>query len=57
MRSRQLKVQTFLSWLVNDPQRRADYTVARRKLTKKEQKLYYQKGIVPKDTDAELLED
>ena len=56
MRGRQLKVQTFLSWLVNDPQRRADYTAAKRRLTKKEQKLYHQKGIVPKDTDAELLE-
>jgi len=55
MRSRQLKVQTFLTWLVDDPQRRADYTAARRKLTKKEQKLYHQKGIIPKDTDEELL--
>jgi len=55
MRSRQLKVKTFLTWLVDDPQRRADYTAARRKLTKKEQKLYHQKGIIPKDTDEELL--
>ena len=56
MRSRQLKVQTFLSWLLNEPQRRADYTAAKRKLTKKEQSLYYAKGIIPKDSDAELLE-
>ena len=56
MRSRQLKVQTFLSWLLNEPQRRADYTASRRKLTKKEQRLYYAKGIIPKDSDAELLE-
>jgi len=55
MRSRQLKVQTFLTWLVDDPQRRADYTAARRKLTNKEKRLYHQKGIIPKDTDEELL--
>jgi GrpB-like predicted nucleotidyltransferase (UPF0157 family) len=56
MRGRQLKIKTFLSWLVNDPQRRADYTAARRKLTNKEKRLYQQKGIIPKDTDEELLE-
>jgi hypothetical protein len=56
MRSRQLKVKTFLTWLVDDPKRRADYTAARRKLTKKEEKLFHQKGIIPKDTDEELLE-
>ena len=56
MRGRQLKVQTFLSWLLNEPQRRADYTAAKRKLTNKEKRLYQQKGIIPKDTDEELLE-
>jgi GrpB-like predicted nucleotidyltransferase (UPF0157 family) len=56
MRSRQIKVQTFLSWLLNEPQRRADYTAAKRKLTNKEKRLYHQKGIIPKDSDAELLE-
>jgi GrpB-like predicted nucleotidyltransferase (UPF0157 family) len=56
VRSRQLKVKTFLTWLVDDPQRRADYTAAKRKLTNKEQRLYHQKGIIPKDTDAELIE-
>ena len=56
MRSRQLKVETFLSWLLNEPQRRADYTAAKRKLTNKEKKLFHQKGIIPKDTDEELLE-
>jgi GrpB-like predicted nucleotidyltransferase (UPF0157 family) len=56
MRGRQLKIQTFLSWLLNEPQRRADYTAAKRKLTNKEKRLYQQKGIIPKDTDEELLE-
>ena len=56
MRGRQLKVETFLSWLLNEPQRRADYTAAKRKLTNKEKRLYQQKGIIPKDTDEELLE-
>tara|TARA_R110000851_G_scaffold80391_1_gene176904 strand:- start:67 stop:219 length:153 start_codon:yes stop_codon:yes gene_type:complete len=49
-------MQVFLTWLVDAPQRRADYTAAKRKLTKKEQSLYYAKGIIPKDSDAELLE-
>jgi|TARA_R110001606_G_C15156284_1_gene626432 hypothetical protein len=56
MRGRQLKIQVYLSWLVNDPQRRADYTAARRKLTNKEQKMYQQKGVIPKE-ENEILED
>ena len=56
MRGRQLKIQVYLSWLVNNPQRRANYTVARRKLTTKEQKMYQQKGIIPKG-EEENLED
>ena len=56
MRGRKLKIQTFLSWLVNNPQRRANYTAARRKLTNKEMKMYQQKGIIPKG-EEENLED
>jgi GrpB-like predicted nucleotidyltransferase (UPF0157 family) len=56
MRGRKLKIQTFLSWLVNNPQRRANYTAARRKLTNKEMKMYQQKGIIPKETENEFLD-
>ena len=56
MRGRQLKIQAFLSWMASDPQRRANYTAAKRRLTTKEQKMYQQKGIIPKDTDTEILD-
>ena len=57
MRGRQLKMQVFLSWMTSDPQRRANYTAAKRRLTTKEQRMYQDKGIIPKDTDTENLED
>lgn len=57
MRGRQLKMQVFLIWMVSEPQRRANYTTAKRKLTTKEQKMFQDKGIIPKDTDTEILED
>ena len=57
MRGRQLKMQVFLSWMASDPQRRANYTAAKRRLTTKEQRMYQDKGIIPKDTDTENLED
>ena len=56
MRGRQLKIQVFLSWMASDPQRRANYTAAKRRLTTKEQKMYQQKGIIPKG-EEENLED
>ena len=57
MRGRKLKIQVFLSWMASDEQRRANYTAAKRRLTNKEQKMYQEKGIIPKDTDTENLED
>ena len=57
MRGRKLKMQVFLSWMTSDPQRRANYTAAKRRLTTKEQRMYQDKGIIPKDTDTENLED
>jgi len=57
MRGRKLKIQVFLSWMASDPQRRANYTAAKRRLTTKEQRMYQDKGIIPKDTDTENLED
>ena len=56
MRGRQLKMQVFLSWMASDPQRRANYTAAKRSLTNKEQRTYQQKGIIPKE-ENEILED
>jgi 16S rRNA G966 N2-methylase RsmD len=55
MRGRRLKMQVFLSWMVSSPQRRANYTAAKRRLTNKEQRMYQQKGIIPKE--ALELED
>ena len=55
MRGRKLKIQVFLSWMASDPQRRANYTAAKRRLTTKEQKMYQDKGIIPKDTDSAKL--
>jgi len=56
MRGRQLKMQVFLSWMVSSPQRRANYTAAKRRLTTKEQRIYQEKGIMPKE-ENEILED
>ena len=56
MRGRQLKIQVFLSWMTSNPQRRANYTASKRRLTTKEQKMYQQKGIIPKG-EEENLED
>ena len=56
MRGRQLKMQVFMSYMVSEPQRRANYTAAKRRLTTKEQKMYQQKGIIPKG-EEENLED
>ena len=53
---RQLKMQTFMSWMVSNDQRRANYTASKRKFTNKERRQLDQKGITPKDTDKELLE-
>jgi hypothetical protein len=57
MRGRQLKMQVFMSYMVSEPQRRANYTAAKRRLTTKEQKMFQDKGIIPKGTDTEILED
>jgi hypothetical protein len=57
MRGRQLKMQVFMSYMVSEPQRRANYTAAKRRLTTKEQRMYQQKGIILKDTHTENLED
>jgi GrpB-like predicted nucleotidyltransferase (UPF0157 family) len=56
MRGRQLKMQGFLSWMAGCPQRRANYTAAKRRLTTKEQRMYQEKGIIPKE-ENEILED
>tara|TARA_R110000744_G_scaffold145665_1_gene258334 strand:+ start:356 stop:484 length:129 start_codon:yes stop_codon:yes gene_type:complete len=42
--------------MASDPQRRANYTTAKRRLTNKEQRMYQEKGIIPKE-ENENLED